>query len=101
MSALFPTKSLLLLILIGLIDLISTAILHKCGLIVEMNPLMRVFIERSEWGFAAVKALTLVAAWYVMSRYAKHNRPFVRSACLWGSAAYVTIWLSWFMGGHS
>lgn len=64
-----------------------------------MNPAMRVFIERSEWLFAFVKGLTLVAAWIAMAWYAKTNRDFVRKACLVGSAAYLAIWSGWFLVG--
>lgn len=58
---------------------------------------MRVFIERSELLFALVKGATLVAAWIALSWYAKQNRQFVRNVCLIGSAAYLTIWLGWFL----
>lgn len=65
-----------------------------------MNPLMRVFIERSEWLFAAVKGATLLVSWYVMSRYARVNPQFVRTACLAGSAFYVFLWTSWFLAAR-
>jgi hypothetical protein len=81
---------------IGFLDLIVTAYLHQRGLIVEMNPLMRPLIERSEWLFSLVKGATLVAAWVVMARYAKINLPFVRQACLVGSIVYLIVWTSWF-----
>lgn len=63
-----------------------------------MNPLMRPLIERSEWLFSAVKALTLVACWIAMAQYTKVNRQFVRQASLIGSAVYLTVWTSWFLG---
>jgi len=84
---------------IGFLDLLVTAVLHANGLIVELNPLMKVFIEKSEWLFVAVKAATLVAAWYVMVSYAKVNLAFVRKASLTGSIIYVTIWTAWFTFG--
>jgi hypothetical protein len=59
---------------------------------------MRFFIEQSEWLFAAVKALTLIAAWVALAWYAHSNRAFVRKACLVGSSAYLTIWCLWFFG---
>jgi hypothetical protein len=89
--------SLALLILIGSVDLIATALLHSRGLIIELNPLMRPLIEHSEWTFAAVKSSTLVLAAYVMLEYAKTNPDFVCRACRMGSAAYVTIWTVWFL----
>lgn len=70
-------------------------------MIVELNPLMRVFIERSEWLFAAVKGLTLIAAWSALAWYCRYNRDFVRKACLVGTAAYVVLWASWFVVGHA
>lgn len=99
MRTVFVLPSLGLLIGIGLLDLVVTAVLHAQGLIVELNPLMRVFIERSEWLFALVKGATLLAAFVVMRKHAKKNPEFVRSACLWGSAAYISIWSFWFMSG--
>lgn len=95
---LLPTRALALLLAIGLLDLIVTAVLHAHGLIVELNPLMRPLIEESEWLFAAVKGLTLAIAWAAMVYYAQINKDFVRKACLVGSAAYVVIWMSWFLG---
>lgn len=83
---------------IGVVDLVMTSVLHAQGRIVELNPLMRVFIERSEWLFALVKGATLVIAYVTMRNHAKHNPQFVRNACLVGSAAYVMIWCAWFFG---
>jgi hypothetical protein len=83
---------------IGTVDLVATAVLHAQGKIVELNPIMKVFIERSEWLFAGVKAMTLVVAFVVMRNYAEHNPQFVHRACLAGSAAYVFIWTCWFFG---
>lgn len=100
MQAILPSRSIALLMAIGFVDLVVTAWLHQRGLIVELNPLMRPLIERSEWLFSAVKALTLLAAWYAMARYAKVNRAFVRQACLIGSATYLTVWLLWFFGSR-
>ncbi len=84
------------LMLIGFIDLVATAVLHSQGLIVELNPLMRPLIESGEWLFAIVKGFTLVLAWLVMANHAKKNLVFVRQACLIGSFAYVGIWCTWF-----
>lgn len=96
----FPTPALVLLLLIGLVDLLSTAFLHRAGLIVELNPIMRPFITRSEWLFAFVKGLTLGGAWGAMAWYARHDRPFVHRAALVASAAYVALWCGWFFGAR-
>lgn len=96
MKALVPTRALILLMGIGFVDLAATAILHARGVIVELNPVMRMFIEQSEWLFAFVKGLSLVCAWVALSWYAKTNVKFVRQACLWGSGAYLFVWCSWF-----
>ena len=85
MNIAFPTKSMIVLLTIGIVDLISTAVLHSKGLIVELNPLMRGFITQSEWLFAFVKGLTIGAAWGTMVWYAQQNRDFVNKACTWGS----------------
>jgi hypothetical protein len=88
----------MLLMVIGFVDLVVTAVLHANGLIVELNPIMKFFIERSEWLFALVKGLTLIAAWWALRWYSDHNLPFVRKAALWGSAAYAFVWTTWFFG---
>lgn len=85
---------------VGILDLVSTAWMHANGMIVELNPLMRFFIERSEWLFALIKGLTLVAAWSVLAWYCRYNKDFVRKACFAGTAAYVLIWTSWFIVGR-
>ena len=97
MQALVPTRSLAVLLFIGFADLISTAVLHQRGLIQEMNPVMRIVIDQSEWLFVLVKGLTLVASWFVLAKYAKTNLSFVRNACWMGSGVYVMLWLSWFV----
>ena len=91
-----PTRSIALLIGIGLIDLVTTAWLHAQGLVVELNPIMRAFIDRGDWLFILVKGASLVIAWIVMARYARTNRAFVRKICLLGSVAYVLVWVVWF-----
>jgi hypothetical protein len=99
MDTLFPTKSIAVLVCIGFLDLISTAILHANGLIVEMNPLMRYFIERSEIAFAMIKCATIVSAWYVLAVYARINLEFVNRAGLAASCLYGAVWLGWFTYG--
>ena len=94
-----PSRAIYLLVGIGLIDLISTAVLHAQGRIQELNPLMKPFIENSEWLFILVKGLTLVAAWFGLCWYAKENKDFVRKACLVGSAAYLLVFVFWFVKG--
>lgn len=95
----FPTPALAVLLGIGFVDLVATALLHHHGLIVELNPLMKPLIETSEWLFAAVKGLTLALAWCVMLRYADTHLDFIRQASTVGSIAYVVIWTAWFIVG--
>ncbi len=98
LHTLFPTRAIALLMTIGFVDLAVTAVLHAQGSIVELNPLMRFFIERSEWLFALVKASTLIAAWIAMVRYAPVNLQFVRTACYCASMVYLFVWMTWFFG---
>ncbi|MDK3156357.1 DUF5658 family protein [Kamptonema cortianum] len=95
----FPTRALALLLTIGFVDLVLTAVLHKQGLIVELNPLMRPLIERSEWLFVLVKASTLILAWVVMYHYSRTHLEFVRKAATIASVAYLLIWTTWFIAG--
>lgn len=97
MRKVLPSRALGLLLLIGFVDLVMTAWLHAQGRIVELNPVMRPLIERSEWLFAVVKGATLVATWMVLVWYARQNLNFVRKACLYGCTAYITIWCAWFI----
>lgn len=97
MKAILPTRALGLFVGICILDLIVTAVLHAHGLIVEMNPLMKGFIEQSEWLFALVKGMTIIAGWAAMAWYAKANLKFVRKASFYGAAVYVAVWLGWFL----
>lgn len=99
MKAIFPTRALALLLLIGLVDLVATAVLHAQGKIIELNPIMKPIIEHGEWLFALVKGSTLVLGWYFLAQYAKTHLNFVRNACLLGAVAYVGIWTVWFVNG--
>ena len=96
-KAAVPSRHLTLLLAIGFLDLVSTAMLHSRGLIIEANPLMRYFIEQSEWLFVIVKGSTLILGWLVLSWYAKIHAKFVEQCCIWGSVAYVAVWLGWFL----
>ncbi len=94
------TRALLLLVCIGVLDLISTAVLHARGQIVELNPVMRPFLNHSEWEFAFVKGLTLGFAWFLMRKYAHSSPRFVRNVCLAGCLLYVGIWVVGFAAGN-
>lgn len=74
--------------------------MHAHGRIVELNPVMRYFIVRSEWLFALVKGLTLLVAWITLAWYFRYNQKFVRNACLIGTLLYVAIWLIWFFAAR-
>ncbi len=94
-----PTRAIGLLMAIGFVDLVATAVLHHHGLIVELNPLMKPLIERDEWLFVLVKGMTLVGAWAAMAAYARVNRDFVRKAALAGAGVYTLVWTVWFIVG--
>lgn len=96
---LFPTRAIALLMFIGFLDLAVTASLHAEGKIVELNPLMRFFIERSELLFVLVKSATLALAWVAMIAYCRVNLAFVRIAATVGSGLYVCVWTVWFVFG--
>lgn len=95
-----PTRAIGLLMFVGFLDLLATAILHEKGLITELNPLMKPLIEASEWLFVAVKASTLFAAWYVMAKHFPKNPEFVRRAALAGAVTYMLVWVIWFVAAH-
>ena len=98
MKSLFPTRTIALFMAIGFIDMATTAVLHAQGRIIELNPIMRFLIEQGEWLFCIGKGLTLVAGWAALAHYAKVNLPFVRRAAIWGSGAYLAVWMAWFFG---
>ncbi|HJP82645.1 MAG TPA: DUF5658 family protein [Fimbriimonadaceae bacterium] len=98
-AKLVPSRAIYLLLGIGLIDLIATAVLHAQGRIVELNPIMKPVIEHSEWSFVFVKGLTLVAAMIGLTWYGRQNPAFVRKACIAGSIAYIGIFALWFFKG--
>ena len=98
--AILPTRAIGLLMFIGFADLFATAIMHEMGMITELNPLMKPLIEQSELLFSAVKAMTLILAWWMMARHAQKNLAFVRRAALAGSFTYLFVWVTWFLVGH-
>ena len=95
-----PTRSLAAFLLIGIVDLISTAWLHAQGMIVELNPLMRASLAYGEWFFVIVKGTTLLALWIVMVLHAQKDVKFVHNVCRVGAAAYVGLWVVWFLIGQ-
>lgn len=90
----------MLLLAIGFVDLVTTALLHANGLIVEKNPLMKPIIETSEWLFAFVKGATLVVGYLVISKYFQTHLRFIRKVCQIGSLAYLGLWVVWFVAPH-
>jgi len=60
---------------------------------------MKPLIERDEWLFVLVKGMTLVLAAAGLIWYGQKNREFVRRACLMGSAAYLLVFVAWFIKG--
>lgn len=99
LAAVVPSRAIYLLLGIGLLDLITTAVLHAQGKIQELNPLMKPLIEQSEWLFVLVKGATLVAAAIGLIWYGRQNREFVRKACILGSFAYLMVFTVWFIKG--
>ncbi|RYG26257.1 hypothetical protein EON82_04040 [bacterium] len=96
---LFPTRALAALLAIGLADLVATALLHRQGLIEELNPLMAPLLGGDQMRFVAVKMATLLAAWLLLARTARTDLKGVRRACLGGSAAYLaTLFLAFSAG---
>lgn len=96
---LVPDISLLVLMAIGVVDLITTAMWHAKGQIVELNPLLRPIIESSEWSFVVVKGATLVLGYLGMVVYGRTHHEFVRAASRMGVILYIGIYLIWFLGG--
>ena len=88
MRTLFPSRALALLLGIGLLDLVATALLSARGLVEERNPAMAPLLAHGVAPFVAVKTATLLAAWLLLVR---QERRTMRRACLWGSALYAAL----------
>lgn len=86
--------------LVGIIDLISTAFLYSQGLIEELNPLMRPLLEHHPLTFVMFKAATLIAAYIALQWYRQTDEKFVVKVSAYGGAAYLTIWVSWVLIAH-
>lgn len=99
MKRYFPSVPLLVLLSIGFVDLVLTAVLHAQGLIVELNPVMRPIIETSEWLFAFVKGATLAAAYLVIMKYMDRHKAYIDKVATIGWIAYVGTWTVWFLRG--
>ena len=94
-----PSMPLAILLLIGFVDLVSTAVLHRMGLVTELNPVMKPLIDRSEWLFVMVKGATLLLAWAFITRFAKDNQRFVNTLCSIAITCYLLTWIVWFIHG--
>ncbi|MBI1757001.1 MAG: hypothetical protein HYR64_07840 [Fimbriimonas ginsengisoli] len=99
-SRCLPTRALGLLMAIGFADLLATSLLYSSGLIDELNPLMRPVLHHSLWAFGFLKGGTLLLGWWALANYARSDRSFVRRICLFGSVAYVIIWVGWLIVGR-
>lgn len=84
-------RALALLLGIGLLDLVATAVLSAQGRIVEANPLMAPILARGELAFVVVKAATLALAGILLARAARRDPAGVRRACLAGSGIYALV----------
>lgn len=100
LKTLFPSRALVLFLMIGLVDMITTAWLHAKGMIVELNPLMRSALSYGEGFFILVKGLTLAALWVVMVQHSRKDLLFVRKACTVGACAYIGLWCVWFFSAR-
>jgi hypothetical protein len=95
MTRVMPNRGLALLMFAGLLDLATTLYWHSKGMMTEMNPLMRPFLEGGVLGFAAIKFVTLAALWLAVVLYSDRNPNFCRKACTLGAAGYVVLWTTW------
>jgi hypothetical protein len=96
-----PLPETVALISIGVIDMVATICLVRSGLCRELNPIMAPLLGVHWLAFAAVKSLTLVAAYCVCEWYRRRDECFVRKWTRLGAAAYVLIWVVWFAAGWS
>ena len=94
MRAFFPTRALGLLLLVGGLDLVATALLSAQERIEEVNPLMAPILASGAGAFVLVKGLTLAFAWLLLARHAREDLRGVRRACIGGSAIYAAILLA-------
>lgn len=95
-----PTPGILILMLIGLVDLITTVTLFSLGLVEEMNPIMRPLIHFHPFLFAFVKLLTLAAGYVGLQMYRLIDENFSNKAAWAGAIAYAGIWTIWFVAAH-
>lgn len=95
-----PPRALVFLMLIGIFDLVSTAVLYSQGLIEELNPLMRPLLEHSPLAFVLLKGFTLVVAYIALQWYRQTDEKFVVRVSAYGGVAYLTIWAAWVLIAH-
>lgn len=60
---------------------------------------MRPIIDESEWLFAIVKGATLVLTYWLLTKHSKTHLDFIKRACQTGCAAYLLLWITWFVSG--
>ena len=94
MQALKPSPEIMLLTLICVLAMGSSAVLFHYGLAVEWNPLLRPFAEAGVASFVSAKSLTFVPC-VVFMEWLRRSRPrfvalLLRGAC----TAYVGVYAS-------
>ncbi|MFN8139305.1 MAG: DUF5658 family protein [Fimbriimonadales bacterium] len=94
-----PPLPVLLLVIVAVLDMISTAVLYSMGMIVELNPIMRPVLYGGVWQFCLVKSLTIILAFLGLQWYRAKDEKFVMLASKLGVTAYLVLWTGWFLYG--
>ena len=81
-----------LLFLVCLLDMLSSAYLFHHNLAVEANPLLRPAAEAGMLAFVGLKLATFAPGILVLERLRQHRPRFIRALLRWGLAAYTGIY---------
>ncbi len=82
-----------LLLIVGLLDLLTTLIGLRDGCIIEANPLMNGLLVHSLAAFVSVKLLTLMAFVIVIEWYRRHSTRAASAVSVFTVSAYLLIYL--------
>jgi hypothetical protein len=81
-----------ILLIICLLDTLSSAIVFSMGMATEANPLLRPFAEAGIPQFVLAKTFTFLPAILIAERYARVRPEFVRPLFRWAIIAYITLY---------
>ncbi len=92
LARMWPCREVLIVFVICVVDMISSAVLFHHNLAVEANPLLRPVAEAGMGPFILAKMMTFLPALIAAEWYARKRPEFVQNLLRFAGTAYVAIY---------